>query len=172
MNGYQESYIRALQLIDDGQPVLRVLSYLTMAAEEAAGLDTVSSILLLDEQGLLRNGASPRLPADYLKAIDGLQPRAHIGTCSAAAATGSMVITEDFCTDEKWPELRHLPMALGFKGAWSLPIKNVAGDVVGTFGTYFREKRTPSQKEIDGVKMLAHAAASALQRSAHATPGY
>ena len=58
-----------------------------------AGADTDSSILVLDEQGLLRNGSSPRLPGDYLQAIDRLKPHPEIGTCAAAAATGELVIT-------------------------------------------------------------------------------
>ena len=31
----------------------------------------------------------------------------------------------------------HLPMALGFIGAWSVPIKSVAGTILGTVDTYF-----------------------------------
>lgn len=140
----------------------QALCYLTTAAEFASP-GTVSSILLLDEQGLLRNGASPKLPADYLQAIDGLKPAANIGTCASAAATGQIVITEDFYSDSKWPELRHLPLALGFKGAWSMPIKNADGKVIGTFGTYFTVKRKPTPEEIDGVKHLAAAAAKIVE---------
>jgi GAF domain-containing protein len=116
----------------------------------------------LDKEGLLRNGASPRLPYDYLTAIDGLKPNAKVGTCAAAAATGSVVITRDFRADDKWAELRHLPLALGFAGAWSMPIKNPDGKVLGTFGTYFRESRQPSQAEIDDIQFLATTAAKVL----------
>lgn len=151
-------------MIEAGDSRKEVLSYLTAAAETAADTDTVSSILLLDEEGLLRNGASPRLPSDYLKAIDGLKPHAEVGTCAAVAATGSVVVTEDFHADNKWAELRHLPLALGFKGAWSTPIKNPDGKVLGTFGTYFRSTRRPSQRELHGVQLLATAAASVLVR--------
>lgn len=149
-------------MIEAGDSRYEILAYLTNAAETAAGPDTVSSILLLDKEGLLRNGASPRLPSDYLQAIDGLKPHKHIGTCAAAAATGKMIITEDFFADSKWAELRHLPMALGFKGAWSMPFKNEQGKVLGTFGTYFSKKRLPSEEEVSGVKLLSHAAALAV----------
>jgi hypothetical protein len=47
---------------------------LIAAAEQVSGAGAVSSVLVLDEDGLLRNGASPNLPADYLRAIDGLKP--------------------------------------------------------------------------------------------------
>jgi hypothetical protein len=70
-----------------------------------------------------------------------------------------MVVTLDFMADDKWAELRHLPTALGFIGAWSLPIKNAEGKVLGTFGTYFREKRKPSLAEITGIEQLAKAVA-------------
>ena len=122
----------------------------------------MASVLVLDHNGLLRNGASPNLPADYLDAIDRLKPDAHVGTCAAAAATGEVVITPDFSADEKWAELRHLPLALGFLSAWSLPIKAADGRVLGTFGTYFRERRAPTQEEREAVGRLASAAAAAI----------
>ena len=78
-------------------------------------------------------------------AIDRLRPNAQLGTCAAAAATGEIVLTPDFCADSKWAELRHLPLALGFVGAWSHPIKASDGRVLGTFGTYFRERREPTR---------------------------
>jgi len=86
----------------------------------------------------------------------------NIATCAAAAATGAIVITSDFRDDDKWAELRHLPLALGFICAWSVPIKNESGKVLGTFGTYFREKREPSEEEIEAIGYLAYGAARVL----------
>jgi hypothetical protein len=51
-----------------------LLSKLASAGEKLAGPGAVVSILLIDEHGLLRNGATPNLPADYLHAIDRLKP--------------------------------------------------------------------------------------------------
>lgn len=161
---YEAFYKEALQMINSGSPNHEVLAFLSTAAERAADSDTTSSIMVLDEAGLLRNGASPRLPSDYLRAIDGLKPDPEVGTCAAAAATGCVVVTEDFCDDDKWAELRHLPLALGFKGAWSVPIKNNDGKVLGTFGTYFTTKRIPTPREMQGIQLLARAAALALIR--------
>src|SRR5690349_6708799 len=141
----------ASKMLDEGMASHKILTYLVYAAEKIAGGDSVSSILVLDKDGLLRNGASPRLPYDYLTAIDGLKPNVNVGTCASAAASGCMVITADFRDDDKWAELRHLPLSLGFTCAWSMPIKNEHGKVLGTFGTYFRDKRKPSQIEIEAV---------------------
>jgi GAF domain-containing protein len=161
-----EGITRARTMMDAGSPRRQVLASLVSVAEALAGNGAVASILLLDENGLLRNGASPNLPADYLDAIDRLRPDPNIGTCAAAAATGSVVLTPDFSADDKWAELRHLPMALGFAGAWSMPIKSPTGAVLGTFGTYFRQSRVPSEREVEGVRLLSGIAAIAISRTA------
>ena len=152
----------ALLMLEEGRSKQCILTHLIDTAEILAGNDAVSSILVLDKDGLLRNGSSPKLPKDYIRAIDGLKPDPNVGTCAAAAATGSVVFTSDFQADDKWAELRHLPQALGFVGAWSMPITTPEGDVLGTFGTYYRDKRHPSEEEIDGIRLLASAAAKVL----------
>lgn len=159
---YNQAYDKAIEMYESGTDTKEILSYLASAAEKAAGLETVASILLLDKDGLLRNGASPKLPADYLKAIDGIKPDPKVGTCAAAAATGEVVITPSFYADNKWAELKHLPTALGFVGAWSMPIKTKNNTVLGTFGTYFTRQREPSAEEITGTRLLAEAAARVL----------
>jgi GAF domain-containing protein len=160
-----EACRRALALAEAGASVPEALGVLAQAAERGTGGDAVASILVLDEDGLLRNGASPNLPDDYLKAIDRLKPDPGVGTCAAAAATGAIVLTPDFQADEKWAELRHLPLALGFVGAWSMPIKREDGRVLGTFGTYYRQRREPGSEERARIARLAGAAAAVLSRS-------
>ena len=154
---------RAQRLMHNKAPVHEILTCLVTAAEIVSGPGVAASILVLDEKGLLRNGASPNLPRDYLDAIDRLKPDARVGTCAAAAATGTPVITPSFLADDKWAELRHLPLALGFCGAWSMPIKSTDdGRVLGTFGTYYRDVREPTAREIEAVQALAARAAQAL----------
>lgn len=153
---------RAETLLAKGAALREVLAQLTAAIETLSSGKTIASILLIDREGLLRNGASPSLPADYLDKIDRLKPDPAIGTCAAAAATGQIVITPDFQADAKWSELRHLPLAIGFRGAWSMPLATEAGRVIGTFGTYFREKRPPTEQEIADVAALAPIAVRAI----------
>jgi GAF domain-containing protein len=153
---------RAESLLSRGAALREVLAQLTGAVETLSSGKTIASILALDRDGLLRNGASPSLPADYLDKIDRLKPDPKVGTCAAAAATGQIVITPDLRADEKWTELRHLPLAIGFRSAWSMPLTTESGRVVGTFGTYFRESRSPTPQEMADVAALAPIAARAI----------
>ena len=153
---------RAQGMIQARAPLRDILTVLATASEAASHGSTVASILVLDGDGLLRNGASPNLPADFLDAIDRLKPAADVGTCAAAAATGEVVMTPSFNDDRRWAELRHLPHSLGFLGAWSMPIKSPAGLVLGTLGSYFREHRKPTSEELEIGAFLARIAALAL----------
>jgi len=157
---------QALRMIAERAPLRTVLTHLAATVEALAEDRVVASILLLDREGLLRNGASPNLPADYLDAIDRLKPAPDLGTCAAAAATGEVVLTPDFTADARWAELRHLPLALGFAGAWSQPIKSPDGRVLGTLGTYFRQRREPTPQELETGALLAAVAAEAITADA------
>ncbi|MEP6921676.1 MAG: PAS domain S-box protein [bacterium] len=155
---------QSLEMVVMGAPLTEVLTYLTKVVEEHAEGRAVASVLLLDEQGYFHNGASPSLPDDYTKAIDGLRPDPHVGTCSAAAALGKIVVTPDIAADPGWQTLKHLPLELGLRAAWSVPILARDGRVLGTFGTYFRECRVPQKFERQAVEILARTAALAIER--------
>ena len=168
MDRVQSACEQARRQIDEDAPLDEILGGLVSVAENVAGDGCVASVLVLDEDGLLRNGASPNLPRHYVEAIDGIRPHPGVGTCAAAAATGEIVVTPNFLDDRKWVELRHLPLAIGFIGAWSMPIKAADGRVLGTFGTYYRDIREPSAFERDALQQLAGVAAVALEQ-AHGT---
>jgi PAS domain S-box-containing protein len=159
-----EAQKQSLEMVVRGAPLGDVLTYLTLAVEEQAKGEAIASILLLDEQGCFYNGASPGLPDHYIRAIEGLRPDPNLGTCCAAAALATTVITPDIETDPAWQTLKSLPLQLGLRAAWSVPIMAHDGRVLGTFGTYFKECRPPQHFERQAVEILARTAALAIER--------
>ena len=153
-----------LRRIEQGDPATAVLSELADAMDRLVGEGGAASVLCLDAGGALRGVAGARLPAPYVAAIDGLRPDPRVGTCAAAAALGEEVMTPSFLDCDRWRELGHLPLALGFVGAWSHPIRSlVDGRVLGTFGVYHRDVRLPTDAERTAVRALAIVAACALE---------
>jgi GAF domain-containing protein len=126
---------RAIAMLKEGTRPAQVLHHIATAAESITPPGSAASILIVDERGLLRNGASPQIPDEDLKVIEGLKPQV---------------------------ELRHLARALGYVGGWSTPIKGKDGVVIGTLGIYQRELREPTKEERDAMQTLALAAAQAL----------
>ena len=156
----------ALAMVVTGAPLTDVLECLTNVVEAHTGAGVVAAILLLDAQGRMYTGAAPSLPEEYNRAIDGLVPRSDLGTCSVAAVTARVVVTRDIDADPMWQTLKHLPLALGLRAAWSQPIISGDGRVLGTFGTYFREPREPTPLERRLVETLAQTAALAIEGKA------
>ena len=154
----------SLEMLVSGAPLSEVLAYLTTVVEKQAEDKAIASILLLDEEGHLHNGAAPSLPAAYIAAIEGIKADPKLGTCSAAAALRTIVISPDIACDPNWRGIRHLPLELGLRAAWSRPIMARDGRVLGTFGTYFRECRGPTAREQQVVEILARTAALAIER--------
>ncbi len=156
---------RTLQLLLSGAPLGAVLGELARTVEREHEHEVVAGILLLSvDQRRLLHGAAPSLPASYNAAVDGLEIGTTIGTCAAAAARNDTVITCDIDTDPGWSKLKQLPLPLGLVAAWSMPIRGSKGEVLGTFGTYFRTKREPTEHERATVAMLAQTAAVVIER--------
>lgn len=156
----------ALEMIARDAPLTETLSLLCHIVEAEAEHAVRASILLVDPAAnCLRTGAAPGLPDTYNRAVDGIGISSEVGTCAAAAALGSVVTTPDIAADPRWKGLAHLPLGLGLVAAWSMPIRQPDGTVLGTLGTYFTERRTPSEGEVALVGYLAQTAALAIERA-------
>ena len=155
----------ALAVVAGPAPLQDALDALARIVESQSGGEAVAAILLLDQQNQrLHGGAAPSLPKAYCDAIDGIKAAAGVGTCCDAAARNHVVITPDIERAASWVGLAHLPLALGLKSAWSMPIRGADGRVLGTFGTYFRTCRAPTAREQQVVAGLCQAAALAIER--------
>lgn len=159
---------RALRLMEQGAPLSEILVQLVRTVETATDKSAVGSILLR-EGNHLRHGAAPSLPANYNRIVDGLEIGPY-GTCCAAAHGNQVVITSDIAADPGWAKLKDYPLAIRLRAAWSLPIRDDDENVLGTFGTYFRECRMPTDKEQQIVAFLARTAARAIQERAKPGP--
>jgi PAS domain S-box-containing protein len=155
---------QALEMVIVGSPLAEVLEHLARIVERQSANSSIASLMLLDDQGRLHNGAAPSLPEDFIQALEGIEADESIGTCSRAAATGETVITPDIAADPKWQDLKHFPLRFGWQSAWSMPIVASDGRVLGTFGTYFREKGEPTNLERQTVAILTRTAALAIER--------
>jgi len=153
---------QALQALARGATLGEVLSILIHSAEQSFP-DMRCSILLLDGRHL-RHGAASRLPDFYVRAIDGLEIGAELGSCGAAAATGRRVVVEDVLVHPNWEPFRELARRAEFRACWSEPVLSSAGEVLGTFAMYYAEPRKPLPSELEFIATTAHLAGIAIER--------
>lgn len=155
---------RVLERVANGDMLPDVLRTLVEVAEETRP-DMIGSVLLLDQQaGCLRHGASIRLPDFYREAIDGAKIGPDVGSCGTAAFTGQRVIAENIANHPSWGNFREVAELAGLRACWSEPIISSSGRVLGTFAMYYREPQAPDEKDLEFVANSAKLAALAIQR--------
>ncbi len=155
---------RVLKRLAQGASLDEVLHTLVEVAEESRP-EMIASILLIDEEsGCLRNGASRRLPDFYCQAVEGTTPGPDVGSCGTAAFTGKRVIVEDISTDPRWDRVRDIALRASLRACWSEPIISSTGRVLGTFAMYYQQPREPNDGELEFVSSSANLAALAIER--------
>ncbi|WP_076411283.1 EAL domain-containing protein [Shewanella sp. UCD-KL12] len=158
-------YGAILALLLDGSPLSEILSSL-VSLIEAEKLGTMGSVLLLSDDGKrLLNGAAPRLPDDYNKAIHGIEIGDGVGSCGTAAYRGERVIVEDIETHPFWAPFKALPLKAGLKACWSEPIKDSKGNIIGTFAMYYDSQKSPTAQDLLLISEAASLASLAIERS-------
>jgi PAS domain S-box-containing protein len=157
-----------LERIAAGAPLGDILDRIVRLIERQSS-DMRCSILLLDrQQGRVRYGAAPSLPAEFSRAIDGAPIGPAAGSCGTAAYRGESVIVDDIATHPYWADYKHLALPHGLRACWSTPIFSSRREVLGTFAMYYREPRGPRPQEVGWVNAATHLAAVAIGHEAAA----
>src|SRR5262249_9644599 len=135
----REALLDALKMILTGTSLIDVLSSITRLIE-AHSDGMLCSIFLVQPDGVhMRYAAAENLPETYRLATDGTAIGPGRGPCSMAAYRREPVFVADFLSDPDWLDFREKPVSSGLLAGWSHPIIGHDGQVLGTFGMYFRE---------------------------------
>jgi signal transduction histidine kinase len=145
-----------------GEPLNTMLDRVTKTIEEHSFDGAIPSILLV-EDGRLRHGSAPGLPAEYTEAIDGTLIGPCAGSCGTAAYRREAVYVTDIETDPLWTDYRGIARAAGLRSCWSVPIIGTSGDVIGTFALYHREPRQPSTDDRDLIALMSRTTAVLIE---------
>ncbi|MEB3211349.1 MAG: GAF domain-containing protein, partial [Leptolyngbyaceae bacterium] len=145
------------------EPLADTLNHACTAIEEI--LDgALCSILLLDSNNKLRDGAAPSLPNDYRRQIDGVQVGEAVGSCGTAVHRREQVIVADIAHDPLWENFKDLALSFDLRACWSTPIVDSDQAILGTFALYYREVRSPRADELALVDSLVQIIMLAIQR--------
>jgi PAS domain S-box-containing protein len=155
---------RLLEMLAAGASTLEILAATAQAIEDTA-VGTLGSVLLLDDAGeKIRVAVGPSLPAQYNRALVGMQIGPKAGSCGTAMYRREPVIVDDIAHDPLWADYKDLILQHGLVSCWSCPIISSDNRVLGSFALYHRESRRPSQRGIEAMKRVAHVTGIVLER--------
>ena len=155
---------KILEMVATGRPLVVILDGLCRLVDTLCD-KSLALILLIDPNGrCLRRGAGPSLPEAFMAAMDGGEIGPCVGSCGTAAYRKEQVIVSDIVTDPLWANYRELALANGLRSGWSTPILSSDGSVLGVFGIYGREPRSPTPQHLHTIKQITHLASVAIER--------
>jgi two-component system, cell cycle sensor histidine kinase and response regulator CckA len=155
---------RVLGLIANGASLKEVLDALTTAIERLAPQCFCTVLLLDDDRRKLVEGSGGSLPAEYMRALDGLEIGPDVGACGSAAFRNETTIVEDVATDFRFAAAKDLLLSFGLRACWSVPIRDSSKNVLGTFAMYHQRIASPREHEVKLVEAGAHLAGNAIER--------
>ncbi|WP_445005955.1 EAL domain-containing protein [Halomonas mongoliensis] len=87
-----------------------------------------------------------------------------VASFGSAAFEKRLVVSEDIERDPRWERFRDAALAEGFRACWSSPVITADGQLLGTFGTYYRTPRKPTPASERLLRQAAALIALALVR--------
>jgi diguanylate cyclase (GGDEF)-like protein/PAS domain S-box-containing protein len=156
---------QVLALVARGASLDELLDAVTRAIEGMEP-ECVCTILLLDEEERthLLKGSGGSTPAEYMKAISGLEIGPEVGACGSAAFRNETVVVEDIATDYRFAAAKDFVMSFGLRSCWSVPIRNYKNVVLGTFAMYHRTPAKPRSGQLRLVEAGAYIAGNVIER--------
>lgn len=154
-----------LELVARGATVQETLAAIARFGEDTLP-EMMASVLLFDPetQTLRKGGYGRKLRPEFQEAVDGLRPSPQAGSCGTAAFRSKRVVSRDVSTDPLWEPFRPFAAAHGIRSAWSTPLLNAKGELLGVFCMYYGDCREPSADDLTLVDHVAHLAAIAIDR--------
>lgn len=159
-----DSQNHILELIALGIPLHEVLRELVLFIESQADQAICSFLLFEPDTNRLRLATAPSIPDEYNKAIDFVDVGLYAGSCGTAAYLKQPVIVTDIATDPLWLKFRNLALKHNLRACWSKPVLSLEDDLLGTFAMYYREPRSPSQRDQDLLYDAVYLARIAIER--------
>lgn len=160
----RQAHQSALNLIVASQQLPVVLNDIAQRLE-VINPGMLVSILLLDKHaGRLKHGAAPSLPDEYNAAIKQLMIGDGIGSCGTAAWSGEAVIVSDIDHHPYWQPFLELTRKANLHACWSIPFKDEAGSVLGTFAIYHHTPCEPTPADLILINEFASITAVAVQK--------
>jgi len=133
-------------------PIEEIITYLLNGLKSIH--PTMLCSVLKAKDGRLYNWASPHLPKEYNRLVEGTEIGIGYGSCGSAAFLRKKVEVENFYTDPYWEKYIHLIEGFPMKSCWSYPIIDSKQHLIGTFAIYHNTVKTLTKPEESSIQRV------------------
>jgi diguanylate cyclase (GGDEF)-like protein/PAS domain S-box-containing protein len=155
---------RVFEKIAANAPLSSALESICELIERVVAESYCAINLLDQERQTLSFGVAPKLPREFVAAMDSAPIGIRYGSCAAALYLARQVTVADIETDALWEYRREAAQHAALRAAWSTPIVASDGQFVGTFALYRRQPGIPLARDHELMSRMAQIAGIAIER--------
>ena len=156
---------RCLEMISRGEPLLATLEAVIIGVEQQSR-DFLGCILTIDlENNCLIVSAAPNMPEQYIDALQGMPIQEGIDSCEASISEGNAINPQKPITHPYWSKFSILARTANFSSAWSQPIKDSKGGMLGILVICSQELGHPDAADSLLIEEFADLSAIAIERA-------
>ena len=128
--------------------------------------DALVTIMLYSEveQTLTLVNGEHHFSSKYCRSISPLKVKDKNGSCGTAAFSRKTIISRNLILDPNWKNYLEFVREENIISCWSVPIISAKGILYGTFGTYYREEKTPRSEHFELINQAVSLIALAIER--------
>lgn len=153
-----------LEAVATGASTGELLTRIARQVELATGTWRCS-VMVADHVGEhLDMAVAPSFPPSFIEGCQGVRVGERGGACGLAAALRHPVISADVTADPAWQPFVNWVTDYGVRSAWSTPLIDRDGAVLGTFALYGASTGAPDDAAVATVDRLGHLATLVLAR--------
>lgn len=160
----------AARAVAGGASVKEAMAILCRAmVERASGGSRASVMRYVPMTNTLALVASDGLPASYLEAMElfgGVPVAPAYGSCGTAAYRRTTIVVDDIESSPLWIGTAHLPLSVGLRSCWSVPVLSRGGDLLGTVAMFRDHTRPVDPADLALGRDAARRAAEILEAQA------
>jgi len=154
-----------LEMISRGEPLLTLLEAIVIGVEQQSR-DFLGCILTIDvESNRFDIGAAPNMPEQYTDALQGMSLQEGLDSCEASLVQGNAIYPQKPRTHPYWSKFSTLARKAGFTSAWSQPIKDSKGDMLGILLICKQELGQPNDNDMLLIEEFTDLAEIAIERA-------
>ncbi|MGM0826236.1 MAG: bifunctional diguanylate cyclase/phosphodiesterase [Pseudomonadota bacterium] len=153
------------ELIAQQAPLSRTLDAIANWIELMLSPDAIVAFMRFNpEQKSLSLYPSQRFSLRYQHQLQEVPIGPGSASFGCAAYHQQLEVTEDIRTDSRWLAFRDAAEQEGLRACWSSPVMTATGELLGTFGTYYRVPCSPDATSQDRLRLAASLVALAIVR--------
>ncbi|OUS11055.1 hypothetical protein A9Q89_09985 [Gammaproteobacteria bacterium 53_120_T64] len=155
---------KILESVALGAGFQETLDELCVASEHLVPNSVCSIMVFDDSKQYLNVVAAPNILPELIERLNGTVPSDTAGSCAVAVFQNAPTYVNNILNDNRWTDARQLALDFGINSCWSHPVKNVNGDIIGSFAISSSEERKPSYFQQQLITESANIAGIILQR--------